>query len=189
MGFDSGAVTPGYIEGWIFDTQEGNPLPEANVILVESLDSQSVITTVKSGPDGNYKFNPTEPGLKHLFVWAPDFASKRQTILLASENKTVNHLLFKAARIIGSVTNESNEPIRGAEIVLEYLDRHDFPFSPDIVNGPARSNVEGHFLFRTVQPLERIRITATSPDYQTYVSQILILGVNDTLTLRIVLLR
>jgi hypothetical protein len=182
----SNAIT-GSIEGKITDTYDGKTIEGVNVILIEELDDESVVSTVLSDSGGYYKVTPLREGEKHLFVWAPGFAPERLTVQSGSDNQTLNLALKKSAVVQGSIKDSLANPVYGAEVRIVFLETPQFPFSPDICNCTTKTDNAGNFFFRSVEPSRKLKVMASHPDFETYVSDEMILSFNETLSLNIAL--
>ncbi len=180
------AIEPGWIEGSIRDTQD-SPLEGANVILVETLEDGSEITTVRTDPDGYYKVTPKQSGEKEIFIWAVGFAPKRIKIQVDDKNQIINETLSPAAIIDGKVLESFNKPIKGSQAKVEFLDTPSFSLLPNLCNCDVETDDEGNFRFRSVERARTFRIIVSHPEYDSYISPEINLDSDEVLTQNIIL--
>jgi hypothetical protein len=179
----------GIIEVWTDSQQAGSPIEGANVILLDSSESEVGINTVRTSPDGHYIAVPNGPGPKYLLVWAPGFSPEREIVNVNSENQRIDFTLSTAGRIIGTISDISNRPIKGAHVNVEYFQRRDFPLVAQTLSGVLTSKQNGFFLIRNIEHARAIRVSVTHPDFEPYFSSPITLEPGQHITLNIILIR
>jgi hypothetical protein len=175
------------LHGWIFDDQNGLALEGVNVNLVDAGESDVIITTVRSDPSGYYQICSREPGARPIIVWSTGYLPKRQWIELIGGKTAADFRLVKAATINGVVLNASNQPVTGARIEVQYIQNENFPLGINPTSGILNTTSEGKFMIKNIELNRPIFLTATHPEYKTYISSTMTLEAGQEISLPIVI--
>jgi len=157
------------VDGWIYDDLTGVAIEGVNVIYIDVSENEVVVNTVTTSPDGHYNICPKEPGVKQVFIWAPGFSTRRQDIKIFGRQPNLNFRLQRAATVQGTLLDASNQPISGAQLRVEYLQKDKFPLLVSSHSAVFKSGKDGLFRLRNIDAFRPVRLTVAHPDYDDYV--------------------
>jgi len=158
---------PASLEGRVVDAKTLRAVPRAKV----SVGRGARRLTVRSGPDGRYVFAPVLPGAWSFQADEPRFVLLRKNIEIAfGEAKKLDAPLVPGATLAGRVTDESGQPVSGAQGAL----------APATLTGIAallrqartggaapafRTAADGTFRASRLAPSENQRLIVSHPEY------------------------
>ncbi len=158
---------PASLEGRVVDAKTLRAVPRAKV----SVGRGNLRRAVRSGPDGRYVLAPILPGAWGFQADEPRYVLfKKEIQIAAGESRKLDAPLVPGATLVGRVTDENGQPVKGAQGAL----------APATMTGLAallrqvrtggvtpvfRSAADGTFRASRLAPGENQRLTVSHPDY------------------------
>ena len=127
--------------------------------------------TARSGPDGRYVLAPVLPGAWSFQADEPRFVLLRRNIEIAfGEAKKLDAPLVPGATLVGRVTDESGQPVNGAQGALAPATLTGIAalLRPARTGGAApvfRTSADGTFRASRLAPSENQRLIVSHPEY------------------------
>lgn len=115
------------LRGFVTDDANGAPLPQANVVL---LDSTGIVQATATDENGLYQFSEVAPSRYRLEISFLGYETYRDTVRLSSASKTLSVSLSPTSRELDEVTVEARREVEDAEAGVERIRTADIETLP-----------------------------------------------------------
>jgi carboxypeptidase family protein len=167
------------ISGTVVNGLDGVPIPHAEVTISLAHEQDSG-QAVFSSDDGRFTFENVAPGAYSLTAVRRGFPRQAymqhgsfSTAIVVKNGTSLENLVFRLlpdASIVGQVTDDAGDPVRGAQVMLFRRDNDDG--ENGITQSHARSaNDQGDFHFGHLEPGTYYVAVYATPWYAPYISE------------------